>query len=66
MPSILQEALESQLESLLSFQEENPEGRVCVVCFGILDERSCTCESPSWWPVAYVINRIEIQLGRVI
>lgn len=57
--TIQQEALESCLESLLSYQVEAPEGKVCVLCYGTEVDGTCDCEMPSWWPVNYVIQRIE-------
>lgn len=63
--SIQQEALESQLESLLAYQQLYSEGHACVICLGTPVDDSCTCETPSWWPIAYVIKRIEAQLDKV-
>lgn len=57
--TIQQEALESLLESLLSYQAERPEGHVCVICYGNETDGTCDCLEASWWPVADVIKRIE-------
>jgi len=37
---------------------------VCIKCYSIYTDATCTCAEPVWWPIHHVIGRLKGVLGQ--
>lgn len=58
--TVKDESLDSQLqylESILNLDGE--ETLVCILCWSVWADATCTCNTPIWWPINHALSKLQ-------